>query len=95
MRLGGSTTADALRQSTRAVLNIAEGHSEVSTLAFPAVGTGIAGFDLARCAEIMLAEVKQHVAAGSKLTEVYFVLFDDHAREIFQRQWENMAGKEA
>ena len=92
MSLGGRTTADGLRQSTRAVLRIAEETPDIRTLAFPAVGTGIAGFDLCRCAEIMLAETQTHVAAGSKLTDIYFVLFDDAAREIFRRRWDETSG---
>ena len=90
MGLGGRTTAESLRQSTRAALRIAEETGDIRTLAFPAVGTGIAGFDLARCAEIMLEEVKRHVAAGTGLTEITFVLFDDRARRIFERAWESI-----
>jgi len=94
MSLGGRTTAAALRDSTRAVLAIAEGTPDVRTLAFPAVGTGIAGFDVKRCAEIMLAEVQGHVAAGSRLTDIYMVLFDKPTCAAFRRQWEKMAGKQ-
>jgi len=83
MRLGGRTTAEALRSSTRAVLKLAEQH-DVRTLAFPATGTGIAGFDLRKCAQIMLDEVRKHIDAGTKLTDVHFVLFDDNARGVFQ-----------
>lgn len=90
MRLGGRTTAEGLRDSTRAVLSIAKQAPDIHTLAFPAVGTGIAGFDLQRCAEIMLEEAKNHLAGSSKLTDVYFVLFDEAARNVFQRHWEKM-----
>ena len=83
MRLGGRTTEEALRSSTRAVLELAERHG-FRTLAFPATGTGIAGFDLRRCAEVMLDEVCKHTAAGSGLKEVYFVLFDAGACEVFR-----------
>ena len=90
MSLGGPTTAKSLRESTRAVLKIAQEHPEIRTLAFPAVGTGIAGFDLRQCAAIMLEEVRNHIQPGSKLTDVYFVLFDDHARRVFQETLETM-----
>ena len=89
MRLGEQTTAEALRDSTRAVLKLAEQH-DVRTLAFPATGTGIAGFDLRQCARIMLDEVQKHVAAGTKLTDVHFVLFDDKARRVFQEVYEGL-----
>ena len=83
MRLGGRTTAEALRRSTAAVLALAE-QNGVRTLAFPATGTGIAGFDPGRCAEIMLDEVRRHSAGATALTDVTFVLFDDRARTVFQ-----------
>ena len=83
MRLGGRTTAEALRSSTRAVLKLA-GQNDVRTLAFPATGTGIAGFDLRQCAQIMLDEVRKYIAAGTRLTDVHFVLFDDNAHGVFQ-----------
>ncbi len=83
MRLGGSATDESLRDSTAAVLALAE-ENGVRTLAFPATGTGIAGFDLAQCAEIMLDELRRHLAGATRLEEVYFVLFDDRAREVFQ-----------
>lgn len=83
MRLGGRTTADALRTSTREVLRLAE-ENGVRTLAFPATGTGIAGFPMQQCAEIMLDEVREHVAGGTNLTDVYFVLFDENARGAFE-----------
>ncbi len=92
MRLGGKTTAEALCSSTRAVLAIAEQTDDIRTLAFPAVGTGIAGFDMARCAEIMLGEVQAHVAGGSTLTDVHFVLFDAEACETFRGVWHRLSG---
>lgn len=90
MRLGGRTTPQALRNSTAAVLALAE-ENAVRTLAFPATGTGIAGFDLARCAEIMLDEVRKHLAGPTALTAVTFVLFDDRAREVFQDVHDRMS----
>jgi O-acetyl-ADP-ribose deacetylase (regulator of RNase III) len=94
MALGERTTAGSLRSSTQAVLRIAEQTADIRTLAFPAVGTGIAGFDLAQCARIMLDCVRQHIAAGTKLTDIRFVLFDEKARRIFEEVWaETSRGK--
>ena len=85
MALGGRTTAENLRRSTAAVLELAEKHG-LRTLAFPATGTGIAGFDLRRCAEIMLEEVRRHLERPSSLTDVYFVLYDDQAYNQFLQE---------
>jgi len=84
MQLGGRTTAELLRASTRSSLARAA-EKELKTVAFPAVGTGIAGFPMHECAEIMLDEVVRHLKGKTSLEKVYFVLFDAPARETFER----------
>jgi O-acetyl-ADP-ribose deacetylase (regulator of RNase III) len=84
MQLGGGTTAHALRSSTAHSLRIAA-EKGIKTIAFPAVGTGIAGFPMEECAEIMLREVTGHLQRGSTLETVYFVLFDDAALTTFEK----------
>lgn len=90
MQLGGRTTAENLEASTRNSLRRAE-EKKIKSIAFPAVGTGIAGFDTKRCAEIMLRIVSQHGAEHPKSTtsleRVVFVLFDRVSREIFEQTW--------
>jgi O-acetyl-ADP-ribose deacetylase (regulator of RNase III) len=86
MRLGGRTTAESLRASTRnSLLRAAE--KNLKTMAFPAVGTGIAGFPMRECAEIMLDEVVKHLQATTSLQQVRFVLFDAAALETFRQVW--------
>jgi O-acetyl-ADP-ribose deacetylase len=89
MPLGGQTTAQALRSSTAHSLRIAA-EKGLKTIAFPAVGTGIAGFPMEECAEIMLREVAEHLKRGSSLEKVYFVLFDASALKTFQKTWRGM-----
>src|SRR5690348_2137439 len=84
MRLGGETTAEALRNSTAHCLKIANERG-LKSIAFPAVGTGVAGFPLEECAKIMLREAAEHLQGETSLKSVHFVLFDDAAKEIFQR----------
>src|SRR6202451_3963780 len=50
MQLGGQTTAGALRSATAHSLRIAA-EKGLRTIAFPAVGTGIAGFPITECAQ--------------------------------------------
>lgn len=89
MRLGGATTAGALRNCTAHCLKIAKERG-LRSIAFPAVGTGIAGFPLEECAKIMLREVADHLREETSLETVHFVLYDDDAMEIFQRTWRNL-----
>ena len=86
MQLGGQTTAHALRSSTAHSLRIAAQKS-LKTIAFPAVGTGIAGFPMEDCAEIMLTEAADHLKRGSSLEKIYFVLFDDAGLKAFKKVW--------
>jgi O-acetyl-ADP-ribose deacetylase len=89
MQLGGRTAPHALRSSTAHSLRIAAQKS-LKTIAFPAVGTGIAGFPMEECAEIMLAEAMEHLKRGSSLEKIYFVLFDDAALKIFNKVWRRL-----
>ena len=86
MGLGGLTTAESLRASTRNSLLRAE-EKGIATVAFPAVGTGIAGFPLSDCAEIMLEEVVKHLQGETSLRQVRFVLFDGPALTVFRDTW--------
>ncbi len=83
MELGGRTTALTLRSSTAHALRIAA-QNELKTIALPAVGTGIAGFPIKECAEIMLNEVKRHLEGKTSLEKIYFVLFDKQALGAFE-----------
>jgi O-acetyl-ADP-ribose deacetylase (regulator of RNase III) len=89
MQLGGSTTAANLRGSTAHSLRLAAKHG-LKTVAFPAVGTGIAGFPMRECAEIMLREVVAHLKQPTSLEKVYFVLFDDASLEVFRQVWDQL-----
>jgi O-acetyl-ADP-ribose deacetylase (regulator of RNase III) len=86
MQLGGRTTSGNLRTSVAHSLRIAAERG-LKTIAFPAVGTGIAGFPIEECASIMLQEAVQHLKGETSLEKIYFVLFDEKACEVFKRAW--------
>ena len=89
MQLGDRTTAENLEASTRNSLRRAE-EKKVRSIAFPAIGTGVAGFDTRRCAEIMLRVVAEHLKGKTSLERVVFVLFDPQSREVFEQTWKRM-----
>jgi O-acetyl-ADP-ribose deacetylase len=91
MRLGGSTTAESLRAATRNSLLRAE-ENKIGTIAFPAIGTGIAGFPLDECARIMLEEIRSHLIGVTTLEHVDIVLFDTAALAAFERVLATMPG---
>ena len=84
MRLGESTSEDNLRAATRNSLMRADENS-LKTIAFPAIGSGIASFPIERCAQVMLEEVRAHLSGPTTLERVEFVLFDRRSLEVFER----------
>jgi O-acetyl-ADP-ribose deacetylase (regulator of RNase III) len=83
MRLGEATEETNLRLSTRNSLLRAK-EKGLRSIAFPAVGTGIAGFPMRRAAEIMIEEALKHLQGPTSLEEVRFVLYDRPAFETFR-----------
>jgi O-acetyl-ADP-ribose deacetylase (regulator of RNase III) len=94
MQLGGKTTAESLRNSTRNSLLRAE-EKGFKTIAFPAIGTGVAGFPMEDCANIMISEVLEHLKSRSSLEKIYFVLFDDAALKVFEETYGKLAARPA
>ncbi|MGD9652450.1 MAG: macro domain-containing protein, partial [Candidatus Dadabacteria bacterium] len=92
MHLGGSVSAESLRN---AALNSLKRASEagIKTIAFPAIGTGVGGFPLGECAEIMLDVVIDRAAEFAPgLESVYFVLFDEEGERVFRAALEERLG---
>jgi len=83
MEPGGRVSEESLRTATRASLELAR-QRQLRSMAFPAVGTGVGGFPLQRCAEVMLAEVRSHLDAPTSLETVQFVLFGEPAYRVFE-----------
>lgn len=79
------TDADKIRQATRNSLLRAE-ELGIKSIAFPALGTGVGGFPLAECAQIMLEEVKHFQKRQTEMEKVCFVLFGKEAYSIFKKE---------
>jgi O-acetyl-ADP-ribose deacetylase (regulator of RNase III) len=90
--LGGRTSAEGLRGSTRRSLEIANQHG-LRSIAFPAVGTGIAHFPVDECARIMLEEVVAHAQRDTSLKEVRFVLFGEDAALAFSSEADRLLSR--
>jgi O-acetyl-ADP-ribose deacetylase len=91
MRLGGKTTADSLRQATHNALQRAE-EKGFQSIAFPAIGTGVAGFPMDECARIMIGEVLHHLERLTSLEKIYFVLYDDASLAVFEQVYKELLG---
>jgi O-acetyl-ADP-ribose deacetylase (regulator of RNase III) len=88
-RPGEKATAESLQRAIRCSLLRAE-EKGIRSLAFPAIGTGAAGFSLAECAPMMLKVVFEHIQVRTSLEKIYFVLFDDAALKVFEEAYQNL-----
>jgi O-acetyl-ADP-ribose deacetylase (regulator of RNase III) len=84
MQLGRVVSEESLRASVRNSLALACERG-LRSIAFPAIGTGVGGFPVQRCAEIMLEETEKHLAGETSLEEVRFVLFGEPTYRIFEQ----------
>ena len=81
---GGTDGEPALLASCyRRCLEVADGLG-VETIAFPAIGAGVGGFSLQRCAEVSLEEARRFADEDSPLEEIRFVLFGEPAFRLFE-----------
>ena len=94
MQPGGRTTAESLRSATRNSLLRAE-EKGFKTIAFPAIGTGIAGFPMEECATVMISELLEHLKSRSSLEKIYFVLYDDAALKTFEETYKKLTARPA
>jgi len=80
---GGAATEESVRSAMRRSLELAR-EKQCRTVAVPAIGAGIAGFPLQRCAEILLEEARAHLEAGGGVEEIRFVLFGEPTFRVFE-----------
>ena len=82
MRLGERTREENLIASTKNSLLRAE-EKGLKSIAFPAIGAGIAGFPMDRCAQVMFRTVLDHLKGKTSLEAVHFVLYGQAAYQAF------------
>jgi O-acetyl-ADP-ribose deacetylase (regulator of RNase III) len=75
------TDEDAIRRTTRRSLEVAD-ELGAETVALPALGTGVGGFPLDRCARAMADVVTAY--EPHSLRRVVFAVFGDEARQAFE-----------
>ena len=86
------TDPDTIGKATRAVLALAVKH-KLTSLALPALGTGVGHVAPALSAEAMLDVVVSHLkTGGSTLKRVIFVLYQDEAHRAFSETLKRVGG---
>jgi O-acetyl-ADP-ribose deacetylase (regulator of RNase III) len=84
-RAGSLSSAEIIRKAVWNSLACAEG-LRLQSIAFPALATGVAGFPVDECADVMLGAARDYAARHpqSALRWIVFVLFGREDYEIFQ-----------
>jgi O-acetyl-ADP-ribose deacetylase (regulator of RNase III) len=78
------TSDKLIRQATVASLNLCEA-LRIKSAAFPAFGTGVGGFPMAACANLMVAAVIGYQPLSRHLERVQFCLFDEYGYQAFRQ----------
>jgi O-acetyl-ADP-ribose deacetylase len=84
-RMGEGDEDQKLRSATLSSLRLAD-DKKLKSIAFPAISTGIFGYPIDRCAQIMLAATAEYLKGQTTLKKVIFCLFDDEAYNVFDTE---------
>lgn len=81
-RMGEGNEDQKLKNATLNSLKLAD-EKNLKSISFPAISTGIFGFPIARCAEIMLRTAVEYLKGQTRLEKVVFCLFGRDSYEVF------------
>jgi len=87
---GEGNENEKLRNATLNSLRLADEH-RLSSITFPAISTGVYGFPIEECAQIMLDAVREYVSGTTGLRLIRFALFDTKSLEVFEKHLASMA----
>jgi O-acetyl-ADP-ribose deacetylase (regulator of RNase III) len=82
------TSEELVYKSTLSSLELAD-ELGLSSVAFPAIGTGVGGLSIADCARAMRKALDEFVPDAQSLTEVHFVIFGRVDTENFRKIFES------
>ncbi len=89
-RMGEGNEDEKLRNATLNSLKVAD-ENGLKSIAFPAISTGIFGFPIQGCAEIMLAAAVEHLRGQTRIERVVFCLFGQDSYDVFAGQLRQQA----
>lgn len=84
-RMGEGDEDRKLKNATLNSLKLAD-ENDLKSIAFPAISSGIFGFPIQRCAEIMLKTTIGYLKGQTGLEKVTFCLFGQDSYEVFENQ---------
>jgi O-acetyl-ADP-ribose deacetylase (regulator of RNase III) len=85
------TSPTLIETATRNALSLADSRGLLS-IALPAFGTGVGGFVMANCAQLMIRAVQEFAGRAKSLRLVRFVLFGQAAYDAFEHTAKEIVG---
>ena len=84
-RMGEGNEDEKLKNATLNSLKLMDEY-KLKRIAFPAISTGIFGYPIKRCANIMISTTKDYLQGNTQIEEVMFCLFTNSDLEVFERE---------
>ncbi len=84
-RMGEGKEDEKLKNATLNSLKLAD-EETIKSISLPAISTGVFGFPIQRCAEIMLQTVVDYLKGQTGVEKVIFCLFGRDSYEVFANQ---------
>lgn len=84
-RMGEGNEDEKLRNATLNSLKVAD-ENNLKSISFPAISTGIFGYPIERCAEVMLRTTIDYLKGQTSLEKVVFCLFGEQSFQVFENQ---------
>jgi O-acetyl-ADP-ribose deacetylase (regulator of RNase III) len=88
-RGGGHREPELLRSAYESSLRLAADH-KFASIAFPSISTGVYGYPIEMAAPVAIGTVLDHIAGGSTLKRIVFVLFSDTDYKTYLEAVKNM-----
>ena len=90
-RRGEGGEDDKLRNATLNSLKLAD-ENGLKSIAFPAISTGIFGYPIDRCANIMLTTAMKYLPESYGLERVVFCLYGADSYKVFEDEMKRLSG---
>lgn len=91
-RAGEANEDEKLKNATLNSLKLAD-ENNLKSISFPAISTGVFGFPIQRCAEIMLRTTIDYLKGKTSLEMISFCLFGQDSYEVFTNQLKQEVSK--
>jgi O-acetyl-ADP-ribose deacetylase (regulator of RNase III) len=91
-RMGEGNEDEKLENATLNSLTVAD-ENGLRSVSFPAISTGVFGFPIQRCAEIMLGTAINYLEGQTGLERVVFCLFGQADYQVFENQLKREVSK--